>query len=310
MQELIHHFHFLRPLWLLALPILLAVIFWAWRQHSHNSSWKNVIDSTLLPSLQLEQGLDGQKRILWSLMALLWTIACLALAGPSWQKVASNAYRAPASWLMVLDLSSSMATNDVAPNRATRARYAMNDILDSAADSKVGLVVFSDEAYTVVPLTEDVANVRAMLESLTPDIMPSQGDSLSPALARARDLLKASGGKNKQIILLTDGFKDSASAINMAQSLTSQGIALQVLGITKQQSSMAMLKDIAHAGGGQYYDLTQLPNLLSQLKQHTSGSDSATLDKNVKLDQWLDNGVFLLPLLVLLAALLGRRGWL
>jgi Ca-activated chloride channel homolog len=245
------------------------------------------------------------------LIGLLWTMASLALAGPSWQKVAGNAYRAPASWIMVLDLSSSMASKDIEPNRATRARYAMNDILDGAGENKVGLVIFSDEAYTVVPLTDDVANVRAMLESLTPDIMPSQGDNLTPALARARDLLEASGGKNKQIILLTDGFKDGASAINMAKTLATQGISLDVLGIQSTVSTdVALLKDTAKAGAGQYYTLSQLPNLLNMLKKQNLPDDSAKLEKNVKLEKWLDNGVLLLPLLVLLAALLGRKGWL
>jgi Ca-activated chloride channel homolog len=311
MQALIHNFHFLRPAWLLVLPLLWVVIAWAWRQHGSNSAWKNVIDSALLPSLQLEKGLDGHKLALWSLIGLLWTMASLALAGPSWQKVAGNAYRAPASWIMVLDLSSSMASKDIEPNRATRARYAMNDILDGAGENKVGLVIFSDEAYTVVPLTDDVANVRAMLESLTPDIMPSQGDNLTPALARARDLLEASGGKNKQIILLTDGFKDGASAINMAKTLATQGISLDVLGIQSPVSTdVALLKDTAKAGAGQYYTLSQLPNLLNMLKKQNLPDDSAKLEKNVKLEKWLDNGVLLLPLLVLLAALLGRKGWL
>jgi Ca-activated chloride channel homolog len=141
--------------------------------------------------------------------------------------------------------------------------------------------------------------------------MPSQGDNLTPALARASDLLEASGGKNKQIILLTDGFKDGASAINMAKTLATQGISLDVLGIQSPVSTdVALLKDTAKAGAGQYYTLSQLPNLLNMLKKQNLADDSAKLEKNVKLEKWLDNGVLLLPLLVLLAALLGRKGWL
>ena len=318
MYEMIQNFHFLRPLWLLALPLLLAIVYWAWRIHGKSSAWKNIIDAILLPSLQLENASGGGKLGFLTLITVIWIIACLALAGPSWQKVSDNAYRAPASWIILLDLSTSMTSTDLKPSRSIRARYAINDILDSAGENKLGLVIFSDEAYTVVPLTDDVANVRQMLESLTPDIMPSQGDELTPALERGRDLLQASSAKTKQMILLTDGFIDSANAIKMAKNIQSQGVLLNVVGIGAQYSNGAsndkldsdLLKMVANAGGGKYYSLAQLPSLLDKLKAQSSQNTTITIEKNVKLETWLDNGVLLLPLLVLLAAFLGRRGWL
>ena len=91
--------------------------------------------------------LDGVgKRTLtpWPILAFAWTLTLFALAGPSWQQTSSAAYRGNAEWVLVLDLSPSMAAADLAPDRVTRARYALNDLLDAARDAKVALVVFSD----------------------------------------------------------------------------------------------------------------------------------------------------------------------
>ncbi|WP_312632366.1 vWA domain-containing protein, partial [Mammaliicoccus sciuri] len=87
--------------------------------------------------------------------------------------------------VVVLDLSPSMAAADLQPDRVTRARYAIDDLLGAARDARVGLVAFSDEPYTVSPLTDDVATVRALSQPLAPGIMPSAGDQLAPALRQA-----------------------------------------------------------------------------------------------------------------------------
>jgi Ca-activated chloride channel family protein len=317
MQAFFQNFHFLRPLWLLVIPLLWAVIFWSSRKSISNSAWSKVIDAALLPSLQLTQSQEGDQKKFWAIICLMWTLCCLALAGPSWQKTLSNAYRSPSAWVMVLDLSSSMEDTDVKPSRATRARYAMNDILDAAGENRVGLVIFSDEAYTVVPLTDDVANIRGLLQSLTPEIMPSQGNQLTPALVKASALLTAIPANKKQIIVLSDGVEDNASAIQMAKNLHAEGIDLYVVAIANEgaisaneNSNQSILKETAVSNGGKYVNLSQLPSLISQLKESALPSANSQLRKNIKLEKWLDSGVWLLPIILLLAALLGRRGWL
>ena len=144
----------------------------------------------------------------------------LALAGPSWQQDNAQAYRAPAAWVLVLDLSPSMEASDLSPNRVTRACYALDDILSAARDARVGMVAFSDEPYTVTPLTQDVATVRALMPSLAPEMMPSAGDHLAPALVQAQQLLSASGARDKRIVVVTDGFDDPAAALRTAAAIT------------------------------------------------------------------------------------------
>ena len=89
---LIHDFHFLRPLWLFALPLLWLLVYWLARRRRNDGDWSGLIDAELLPALQLDAGRAAGMRP-WPLLALLWTIGVLALAGPSWERNQTTAFR-------------------------------------------------------------------------------------------------------------------------------------------------------------------------------------------------------------------------
>ena len=332
-MDIIHSLHFLRPAWLLGLPLMWGWIVWLARRRNRDGNWANLIDPELLPGLRLAAGAGSDARSPWPWLALAWTLALLALSGPAWQRDATAAWRAPAAWVLLLDLSPSMTATDAAPNRVTRARYAIDDLLSAAHDARVGLVAFGDEAFTVTPLTEDVATVRALLPSLAPDIMPTPGDNLAPALNQAEKLLKQTGQKNAQVMLLSDGFADPAAAFAAAQRLHSQGARLNVVGIgstagaplTKPGGGLALdaqgqprlarldterLRQLAASGGGRYVDLADLPSLIADLQAQSGRASGAKGVTGIEVAHWRDAGVWLLPVLLLLAAFLGRRGWL
>jgi Ca-activated chloride channel family protein len=327
-----HNFHFLRPLWLMALPLLWALVWWLARRHKNDGDWSSFIDTELLSALRLDTASVSGLRP-WSVLALLWTVVVLALAGPSWERDLTEAYRAPADWIFVLDLSPSMAATDVSPTRVTRARYVLDDLLSEAKDARVGLVAFSDEAYTVTPLTQDVATVRALLPPLAPDIMPSPGDHLGPALLQAEKLLETAGNNDQRIVVLTDGFDDPSAVLSAAAKIRSHGVTLNVVGIgtasgapmqntegqfsndTQGRTKLTRLdtdklKQLAHTGGGGYADISQVSGLINYLKAtpHTTGESIAA--QGIEVSHWRDDGVWLLPVLLILAGLLARRGWL
>ncbi len=320
-MELIAPFHFLRPYWLLALPALWALAWWLARRRRTAGDWGRLIDPELLPELRLDAA-DRRAWRPWPWLALAWSLAVLALAGPTWERDAATAWRAPASWVVVLDLSPSMAAADLTPNRVTRARYAIDDLLAAARDTRVGLVVFADEAFVVTPLTDDVATVRALLPPLSPVIMPSPGDQLAPALERAATLLKQAGSKHGRVILLSDGFADPAAAFDAAQRLSNQGAILDVVGIGGEvgapladprgglELDAAPPRQLAARGGGRHVDLAGLSELIATLRGGNDHASDATAMAGIEVEHWRDAGVWLLPVLLLLAAVLGRRGWL
>lgn len=324
-------FHFLHPYWLLALPPLLGLAAWLARRRGRDGAWPRLIDGELLPLLRLSEG--GAGRSPWLLVGLVWTLAVLALAGPTWQRQITPAYRAPAAWVVALQLSPSMDAADVPPSRIARARYAIDDLLSAAHDARVGLVAFAGDAYTVTPLTSDVATVRNLAQPLSPSLMPESGDSLAPALDEAARLLDASLGHDRQVIVFTDGFSDPARALVAAQHLRRQGVAVDVVGVgtaggapepdgsgsfvrnAQGQVVLArldtgLLEQLAAAGGGRYVPLSRLPALIADLHRSNSRKmSSGVAAPDVRLASWLNDGVWLLPPLLLLASLVARRGW-
>ena len=325
------HLHFLHPWRLLALPPLLGFAAWLAGRRTRDGAWPRVVDSELLSLLRL--GEAEHTRSPWPLLATGWTLAVLALAGPSWQRQVSPDYRLPAAWVLALDLSPSMDAADVAPSRVARARFAIDDLLSAAHDARVGLVAFAGESYTVAPLTDDVATIRNLSRALSPALMPESGHRLAPALTAAARLLAASRSRDRQVIVLTDGLRDPARALLTAEQLRREGMMVNIVGVGTRAGAPApdgqggflrdaqgrvlmtrlqagILQRIATAGGGRFVRLNQLPRLITGLHAaglRSLGSVSAT--GSIRLATWLDGGIWLLPPLLLCAALLARRGW-
>src|SRR3569833_1486588 len=288
MSHFLTSLHFLHPAWLLALPPLLLLTAWLARSIANDGNWSRIVDAQLLPLLRISEG--RRARSTWPLlMGTIWTLAVVALAGPAWTRIKVPAFRAPASWILVLDLSPSMGAGDLSPNRDGRARYAAADILSAAHDVRVGLVAFAGEPHTVAPLTSDVATVRVLLQPLAPGLMPAAGDRLAPALNEAQELLRAGGyTQHGQVVVLSDGVADPAESLRVAQELRKEGSTVNVIGvgtaagapppdgkgdfihdstgrprITRVQTEE--LQHIAAAGGGEYVSVSAVADLVKTL---------------------------------------------
>jgi Ca-activated chloride channel family protein len=207
-------------------------------------------------------------------------------------------------------------------------------MLAGARDARVGLIVFSGEAHVVVPLTSDVATIRALLAPLAPGIMPEGGDELAPALDAAAQLLQEAASRNGKVIVLTDGFTDAAQAQVAAHALAQQGARLEVIGVGTREGGPAVnaggsfvqdaqgtsvlaklpvdeLKRLAAAGGGRYWPLNDVPGVLAALHPDAENPlAQQAIATKTQVGDWRNEGIWLLPPLLLFAALLARRGWL
>ena len=329
LQGALARFHFLRPAWLLTVPLLLGLAVWLARRSASTGAWSPLIDAPLLGVLRLPEP-QTRRASPWPWLGLAWTLAALALAGPSWQREPATAYSAPDGWVLVLDLSPSMTAQDVAPNRVTRARYAIDDLLQAAQGARIGLVVFGAEPYLVTPLTDDRATVRGLSGPLAPDLLPSAGDRLAPALVMAQQLLDRAATRGGHVVVISDGFEDSVPALAAAELLRARQTTVDVLGIgtstgvlvplprggflqdAQGRIDMARLdsdrlQQLAGAGGGRAFGLDQLPALISGLQSQATAA--ATPVDDVQAARWRDAGAWLLPALLMLVALLARRGW-
>ncbi len=327
-------FHFLRPLWLLAIPAVLALAWWLASRRLDAGSWRAVIDERLRPYVLDDRGAAARGRAPYWLAAALGILASVALAGPAWERQKQELYRGGDSLVVALDLSRSMDAADVAPSRLARARLKLLDLLQRRREGQTALIVYSAHAFTVTPLTDDVDTVAALVGSLSTDIMPSRGSLPGRALAKARELLQQAGSSRGHVLLIGDGA--AGESVSAAAALRDAGYRVSVLGVgtaeggplpkpdggfvTDASGRMvlpaldeSLLQEIAIAGGGIYRRLSvddgDLRAVLAAMGAGVPGSRGRD-GREFYTELWHDRGPWLVLALLPLAALAFRRGWL
>ena len=322
-------FHFLRPDWLWALPLVIAaVILLAYRKLGAGN-WQNVVDPALAPFV-LSRSAKRRSDYRWMLLGIGGVLAVIALAGPAWQRIEQPVFRSDQALVVALDLSRSMDARDLEPSRLIRARLKILDLLEKRGSGQTALIVYSSNAFTVTPLTTDTDTIAALVNSVSTDIMPSRGSYPIAALEKGRQLLQQAGAGAGEILLITDG-GSSPAAERVARDLKASGYSLSVLAVgtsegapiprvsggfvTDRSGQIAVpkleehsLRALAVAGGGRFATLTtddrDLGTLLSgEVAQRAAG------DESLATDRWREEGPWLVFLLLPLAAMAFRRGW-
>lgn len=318
-------FHFLRPLWFLALIPAVWLLVILWRRQSKGSAWQTVFDQQLLSRLWLESP-GRSARLPLVFLAVGWLLTTIMLAGPVWERQPEPVWQSRLSRVVILDLSLSMDARDLTPSRLERARFKIMDILERSKEGRTGLVVFAGEPHIVTPLTEDNDTIKNLITALSTEIMPAKGDFAAPALQMAGDLLNVKGIRQGELLLITDGIEDPAAALAQARKLRERGYTLSILGVGTELGGAIMhdgitevirfnpapLQELARAGGGIYSQLTTDDRDLNRLLPELSATGNyGQMESNTGgIERWVEHGVWLLPLVVLLAAVSFRRGWL
>lgn len=331
-ETFVDNFHFLRPAFLYGLiPAVILVCLLLFIQ-SNRSTWSRAIDPSLLPFL-LDK--NASPRVTYPIFGLLlvWCLGLVALAGPVWEKIPAPVQEREDALVIVADMSLSMYANDVAPNRAVRAQRKIIDILNARREEgQTALVVYAGDAHAVTPLTDDVETINNLVPSLQPNIMPVEGSNPASGVELALELLDNANLPQAQVLLITDGIRrDDIGAIRNLFDGTQH--TLSVLGVGTEQgapipmaeggflrdSSNAiviprlerdLLQDLASAMGGRYADAQLADTDIDYLLDESIFEDNENLvDAEREFDVWYEAGPWLLLLVLPLAALAFRRGW-
>lgn len=326
--------HWQRPLFLVILPVIIWLMWKLWHTHQINGAWQKIIPINFQPWLL--SGNSAQESALPKIiltMAVL--LAFLALLGPSWQHIEQPPLKVDSPLVIVLDLTPKMLANDIPPSRLQSAKRKVLDIIKARKDAQTAVIVYSNTAHILVPLSDDQATIANLLAYISPEIMPSIGQRADLAIAKAIKLLANTQQINEgQILLVTTSLSDAEqTAIN--QLLANHPIALNILGVGTSQGApiasstggfikdskgqiilpkleAATLKNFAYSNKGHYSTITLNNNDIQILdlsnvknnKRHFVDTEKRTTD------YWQDQGYWLLLPLLALAALAARKGWL
>jgi Ca-activated chloride channel family protein len=331
--SLIDNFHFLRPIWLLALiPVLLFFVA-MWRVNSVVTAWDKAIDKSLLPYL-LDRSKNASQRTPLILLFAAWALSILALAGPVWEQLPQPVQKKEDALVIIFDLSLSMFAPDHSPNRLDLAKRKLRDILALREEGQTALVVYAGDAHTVTPLTDDVVTIEALVPSLSPNIMPLFGSKPVEAIGLAIGLLDGTDSSRGKVLLMTDGISGFDEELLITEQFADNDYELLIMGIGTEEGAPIrtndgnfltdeagaliiptlnknVLQSLANRVSGRYHDIqladSDLAYLLSDFELL---DDDQMSDVEEEFDVWYEFGPWILLLVLPIAAMSFRRGWL
>lgn len=293
MIESLQQFHFLRPGWLLLVPV--AVVTWWLHRRSSDPllGWRRQVDPVLLEALT--EG--GSRRFSRLPLLVSWLVACIALAGPAWRRIPSPFADEAAPLILLLKADRSMDRRQPEPSRIARAQLKIADIAELWKGQPLGLIAYAGTSHLVFPPTRDTEVVAQMAAEITPEIMPEPGDRLDLALAEARELLAETGGS---IVVLADSVTTPVDSLSRSSG-PSRILEVNLPGNADTTANEAA----ARAIGARLVELTPDRTDVERIARD-AGRVRANLTEEAGA-RWQEAGFWLLPFLVAASALSFRR---
>jgi len=277
-----------------ALIPVFIIIYWLvsrWRKKSIKRLGDVVVVERLFPDV------SPTKRV-WKfvLYNIAFSLLIIGIVNPQVGTKLEEVKRKGADLMICLDVSNSMNAEDIIPNRLEKSKQALSKLIDKLDGDRIGLIVFGGQAYVQLPITTDYAAAKLFLNSINTGMVPTQGTAVGSAISLAIESFGKDEGKNKAIVVITDGENHEDDAIEATKIAVEKGIQVHTIGmgsengapipvykkgvqegyrkdkegntvITKLNESM--LQQIASEGGGVYIRATSsdvgLKNILNAI---------------------------------------------
>ena len=155
----------------------------------------------------------------------------IGLANPQTGSKLQEVKREGGDIMICLDISNSMLAEDLYPNRLERAKQAIEKFIEKLEGDRVGIIVFAGEAYVQLPITTDYGAAKLFLQSINTNIIPTQGTAVGKAIEKAIESFGKDIGKNKAIVVITDGENHEDNAVEITEEAAEKGVIVNTIGI-------------------------------------------------------------------------------
>jgi Ca-activated chloride channel homolog len=309
---------FAQPLWLLAGLAACAFLFWRYRQFEiqQRKTLVRFASMRLLDKLtaSVSPARRKAKQVLFVLgVFCLFVALARPQAGYEWQET----HRKGLELLFAVDTSKSMLAQDVKPDRLTRAKLAVHDLVDKLDGDAVGLLAFAGNAFLQCPVTLDYDAFRESLDALDTKVIPRGGTDIAAAIREAEAVFKTRTAAEKILVLISDGEDLGGESIAAAKEAANNGVKIFAVGIgsttgelvpipsenggtdfvrdtsgqlVKSHLDEATLKQIVEATGGLYQPLGQQGEGLNEIYKQGLASftrhDLSSRQAKVPLEQF------------------------
>ena len=301
---------FAKPIFLyglILLPLMFLFVMWAGRRRQ--AALARLGNPSLVERLSSSVNWRGRR---WR--TVLWFVALtgliISLARPQWGTETQMVEQQGIEVMVALDVSNSMLAQDVKPDRLSRAKLEIADLMTRLGGDEIGLVLFSGASFVQFPLTSDYTTARTFLDNARPDVISKPGTNIGDAIRTAMSGFDYDRASQKVIVLITDGEDHDADTLAIAQQAADQGIVLyaigfgspqgepipehnaqgEVIGYKKDQAGEVVLskldegtlRQIAQIGNGGYFrataDGSELGALVSELNMLQRGELSSQME--------------------------------
>jgi Ca-activated chloride channel family protein len=226
------------------------------------------------------------------LRSLYFILLIVALLGPSFGESTREVKAVGKDMFICVDLSESMNANDVQPTRLEKIKFELKNIVREFNSDRIGIIIFSSEAFVQCPLTYDQNALNLFIETLNTNLVPKAGTDFAPPLEMALKKLDEDDGntlqqKSKIIILISDGEDFGDQTDQVVDNIQDSNIKLFTLGVGTASGSRIQtragfktdrtgrevitrlnsntMKSIAIKTEGKYYEINESQNDVSRL---------------------------------------------
>lgn len=236
-----------------------------------------------------------RSRVLYKLIlrSIYFSLLIISLLGPSFGENQEKVDIVGKDIMILVDLSESMNADDIKPTRLEKVKFEMKKIIDNFSSDRIGIIMFSGEAFMQCPMTYDKNALNLFTETLNTGLVPRTGTDFGPALELSLSKLNDENSQSletnsKVIILISDGEDFGDNTNESLDNIIESNIKLFTVGVGSEKGSKILLgngkykkdkdggvvitklnptslKETARDTGGKYFEISNINNEADEL---------------------------------------------
>jgi Ca-activated chloride channel family protein len=226
------HTEFLWGLILIPVFILLFMMISRWKKRAFATLGDKNVVTMMIPQVSF-----SRPWLKFILFIVAYAFLIVGAADPQIGSKMEDEKKKGADLMILLDVSNSMLSQDIPPNRLENAKRAIAQLIDNLHNDRIGIIVFAGEAYVQLPVTTDYSAAKLFLGTINTNMVPTQGTAIGSAIDLGMKSFDFKDGTGKAMILITDGENHEDDAVIAAKSAAEKDVTVSVIGIGSANGS-------------------------------------------------------------------------
>jgi len=219
---------------LLVIPVM--ILLWVINRLRRKRVLKLLGDSAMVTKL-IPEASEIRPVMKLTIQLIALTAGILLLSRPQFGSKLETVNKEGVEIIIALDVSNSMLSEDIQPNRLERAKQSISRLIDQFAEDKIGLIIFAGDAYTQIPVTNDYLSAKMFLSTVSPDMVSKQGTAIGAAIDLGIRSFSPNLQESKAMIIISDGENHEDEPLIKAKEAAEAGIIIHTIGIGSADGS-------------------------------------------------------------------------